>query len=318
VARFAWNWALDQWQQQYAAGGRPSEGALRKQLNACKRTEFPWMLEVTKFAPAAAIQNLGTAFAQFFAGRGRKPRFKKKGVHDSFLASASAHFACAGKRIRLPIVGWVRMRQELRFEGRLIRATVSRTAGRWFVAVLVDVPRSPPHRENQACAGVDLGVRRMATCSDGLTFENPLPLRRWLRRLKRLARWHSRKQPGSRNRRKSRQRLARLHDRIANIRKDALHQATTRIIRRFSTVVVEDLNVRGLLANHHLARAIQDVGLFEFRRQLTYKAAWYGATICGGRPVVCFLAVVQRLRAPAPRTWPGRSGLDLPGLWRRA
>jgi putative transposase len=279
VARFAWNRALDQWQRQYAAGGRPSEGALRKQLNACKRELFPWMLEVTKFAPAAALMNLGAAFARFFAGQGRYPRFKKKGVHDSFLAAASASFACEGKRIRLPVVGWVRMRQALRFQGRLIRATVSRTAGRWFVAVLVDVPWVPPPRENQARVGVDLGVRRLATCSDGLMFENPQPLRRCLRRLKRLSRRHSRKQRGSRGRWKSRERLARLHYRIANIRKDALHQMTTRIIKRFATVVLEDLNVRGMLANPSLARAISDVGLFEARRQLTYKAVLYGSTL---------------------------------------
>jgi putative transposase len=279
VARFAWNWALDQWRQQYAAGGKPSEGELRKQLNACKRQQFPWMLEVTKFAPAAAIQNLGTAFARFFAGHGRYPRFKKKGVRDSFLAGAAGCFTCKGKRVRLPVVGWVKMRQELRFTGRLIRATVSRTAGRWFVAILVDVPWVIPPRENQALGGVDLGVRRLATCSDGLMFDNPLPLRRHLRRLKRLARRHGRKCRGSRNRRKSRQRLARLHSRIANIRKDALHKATTQVIQHFTTVVIEDLNVRGMLANPTLARAIADVGLHEFRRQLTYKAALYGTTV---------------------------------------
>src|SRR5260370_40097936 len=195
TARFAWNWALQQWNEQYQAGGKPTEADLRKQLNACKRQEFPWMLEISKWALAVAIQNLGKAFARFFAGQGRRPRFKKKGVHDSFFAGASdGSFRCEGKVIHLPKVGAVKMRQELRFAGRLISATVSRRAGRWFVAILVDIPHSPPPRENQACAGVDLGISHLATCSDGTVFENPRPLRAALKRLRRLRRRVRRKQ----------------------------------------------------------------------------------------------------------------------------
>jgi putative transposase len=280
TARFAWNWALQQWNEQYEAGGQPTEAELRKQLNAIKRQQFPWMVEVTKWAPAVAIQNLGKAFARFFAGLGQRPRFKKKGVHDSFFAGASdGSFRCEGKTIHLPKVGAVKMRQELRFEGRLISATVSRRAGRWFVAILVDIPHSPPPRESQACAGVDLGINRLATCSDGTVFDNPRPLQAALKRLRRLGRRLSRKRRGSRNRHKARQRLERLHYRVANIRQNALHIATTAIVRAFAVVVLEDLNVKGMAANHCLARAILDVGLYEFRRQLTYKAEWHGTRL---------------------------------------
>jgi putative transposase len=280
VARFAWNWALAEWNRQHEAGGKPTEAALRKQLNGVKRQQFPWMLEVSKFAPAVAIMNLGKAFARFFVGKGRRPRFKRKGAHDSFYAGTSdGTFECQGRRIRLPRVGWVRMRQELRFAGRLISATVSRTADRWFVAVLVDTPWETPPRKNQACAGVDLGLNDMATCSDGTVFAAPRPLRPALRRLRRAGRRLSRKQRGSRNRAKARHRLARQHYRVANIRKDALHKATAAIVRRFSCVAIEDLNVRGMAANHRLARAILDVGLSEFRRQLAYKAELYGTVV---------------------------------------
>jgi putative transposase len=280
TARFAWNWALAEWERQYRAGAKPTEAALRKQLNACKRQQFPWMLEITKFAPAVAIQNLGKAFARFFAGKGRRPRFKKKGGHDSFLAGASdGSFRCQGKLIHLPKVGQVKMRQELRFQGCLISATVSRRAGRWFVAVLVDIPWTPPPRENQTHAGVDLGVSHLATCSDGTVFDNPRPLAGCLRRLRRACRRLSRKQQGSANRKKARRRLERLHCRAANVRKDALHKATTAIVLAFAAVAIEDLNVTGMAANGRLARAVLDAGLFEFRRQLTYKAEQYGTRL---------------------------------------
>jgi putative transposase len=279
TARFAWNWALDQWCQQFAAGSTPTEGALRKLLNSIKRQQFPWMLEVSKFVPACAIIDLGKAFVRYFTGKARHPRFKKKGAHDSFFAADPDNFTCEGNRIRLPIIGWVRMTQALRFKGRLISATVSRTADRWFVSILVDIPHIPPARENQTVVGVDLGISALATCSDGASFDNPRPLRFALRRLKRCCRRLARKQKGSQNRRKAIQKLRRLHNRIGNIRKDALHKATVSIVRRSGVIVLEDLNIRGMLANHRLARAISDVGLYEFRRQIHYKAEWHGSTV---------------------------------------
>lgn len=280
TARFAWNWALAEWQKQYKEGGKPSEGALRRQLNAIKRSEFPWMLEITKAAPQQAIKNLGTAFKRFFEGKAKYPRFKKKGTHDSFRAENGPDtFAFNDKRIRLPVIGWVKMREALRFSGKVKSATVSRVADRWFVSVTVEVEHAIPVRESQAVCGVDLGVKALATVSDGSVYEGPKALRTNMKKLKRLNRSLSRKVKGSANREKAKTKLARLHARIANIRKDALHKLTTVLVRRFAVIGIEDLNVRGMMQNRKLARAVADMGFFEFRRQLDYKAPMHASRI---------------------------------------
>jgi putative transposase len=156
VARFAYNWALAEWKRQYEAWKadntlpKPTEAALRRQLNAIKREQFPWMLEVTKCAPQMAIIQLGQAFQNFFAGRARYPQFRKKGVHDRFTLT-NDQFDIGGSRIRIPNLGWVRMREPLRFRGKLMSATISRVADRWFVSITMDTPDTSylPQAENE-------------------------------------------------------------------------------------------------------------------------------------------------------------------------
>lgn len=286
TARFAYNWALAEWQRQYEAWKldssqpKPSQAALRRQLNAMKREQFPWMLEVTKNAPQMAIIQLGDAFKNFFAGRARYPQFRKKGVHDRFTLT-NDQFSIDGCRIRIPNLGWVRMRESLRFAGKIMSTTVSRVADRWFVSIAVDTQDDShlPQAENQGAVGVDLGVSALATLSTGETISGPKPHKALLSRLQRLSRSLSRKQKGSANRKKAKSKLAKLHARIAAIRSDALHQLTTNLTRRFHTIGIEDLNVRGMVKNRHLARSVADMGFFEFRRQLEYKAAMRGGQI---------------------------------------
>ena len=287
VARFAYNWALAEWKRQYELWkddntlSKPSQYALRRQLNSIKRKQFPWMLDVTKNAPQMAIIQLGEAFKNFFTGRARYPRFRKKGVHDRFSLT-NDQFAIDGKRIRIPKLGWVRMRETLRFNGKIVSATISRIATRWSVSISVDMPDSShlPQAENQGVIGVDLGISALATLSTGeSSITGPKPHTALLNRIQRLSRSLSRKQKGSANRRKTKNKLAKLHARIANIRKDALHKLTSDLTRRFHTIGIEDLNVKGMMANRHLSRCIADMGFFEFRRQLEYKTGMRGSTV---------------------------------------
>ncbi len=286
TARFADNWALAEWQRQYEACKadpslpKPSQMALRRQLNGIKTDQFPWMREVTKNAPQMAIIQLGQAFKNFFAGRAKYSKFRKKGLHDRFSLT-NDQFSVDGSRIRIPNLGWVRMRETLRFKGKIMSATVSRVADRWFVSITVDTPDDShlPEAENQGAAGVDLGVSALATLSTGESIAGPKAHKALLSRLQRLSRSLSRKVKGSENRKKAKLKLTRLHARIGDIRKDALHQLTTDLTRRFHTIGIEDLNVRGMVKNRHLSRSVADMGFFEFRRQLEYKAVQRGGMI---------------------------------------
>ncbi|MEL3892168.1 RNA-guided endonuclease TnpB family protein [Ferrovibrio sp. MS7] len=286
AARFAYNWALAEWKRQYEAWKvdnslpKPSQVALRRQLNVIKRHQFPWMLEVTKNAPQMAIIQLGQAFQNFFAGRAKYPQFRKKGAHDRFTLT-NDQFCIDASRIRIPNLGWVRMRETLRFTGKIMSATVSRVADRWFVSIVLDTANRSHFStaENQGAAGVDLGVSVLATLSTGETIPGPKPHKALLARLQRLSRSLSRKVKGSANGKKAKAKLARLHARIADIRSDALHKLTTDLARRFHTIGIENLNVRGMMKSRHLARSIADMGFYEFRRQLYYKTAVRGGQL---------------------------------------
>jgi putative transposase len=255
--------------------------SLRRQLNAIKREQFPWMLEVTKNAPQMAIIQLGAAFKNFFAGRAQYPRFKKKSKSRDSFTLTNDQFSIDACRIRIPNLGLVRMRETLRFSGKILSATVSRTADQWFASITVDTQdyHHLPPTENQGTVGVDLGVSALATLSTGEKVAGAKPHKALLSRLRRLSRCLSRKIKSSANRHKAQQKLAKLHARIANIRQDSLHQLTTDLTRRFHTIGIEDLNVSGMVKNRYLSRAISDMGFFEFRRQLEYKAGMRGAVV---------------------------------------
>lgn len=274
TARFVWNWGLAQWQQQYQQGNKPNAFSLKKQFNSIKKVEFPWVYEITKYAAQQPFINLGKAFKRFFKKQSAYPKFKKKGVSDSFYIGGDK-IKVEGKKIWIPNLGWVRMREALRFGGKVNSVTVSRRADHWYVSINVDVEVCPLPCENQAKVGIDLGIKTLATLSNGEQIQGSKPLKNLLRKLKRVQRQLSKKAKGSNCYQKAKLRLARLHERIANIRQDGLHKLTTYIIDNFQYIAILNLNVRGMMRNRKLSRAIADMGFYEFKRQLMYKADWH-------------------------------------------
>jgi putative transposase len=311
AARWAYNWGLARKQESYHTTGKsPTAIDLHRELNALKPTGVPWLYQVSKCAPQEALRNLDTAFAHYFRRcqlkkqgklRGKigypQRKTKKRGLGNFRLTGSIVVFADA---IQLPRLGRLRLKERtyLPTTAKILSATVSERRGHWYVSVLVEQEHSIPANSGPV-VGVDLGVKTLATLSDGTIEPNPRHLRTCLGKLKRLQRTVSRKQKGSRNRKKAVRRLATLHRRIANQRANTLHHLTSQLAKTKSAVVIEDLNVSGMLKNHHLAQAIGDVGFYEFRRQLTYKAAWYGCQ-----------ALVASRREPSSKTCSGCGWVD--------
>lgn len=305
AARYAYNWGLGRKNEAYQAGQKtPTAIDLHRELNALKKTELPWMYEVSKCAAQEALRNLDKAFDNFFRrvqlkkeGKWRGPvgfpRFKaKKHGLGSFRLTGAIHGF--DNAIQLPRLGVLRLKEcgYLPVNGdkehggaKILSATVSERAGRWFVSMQVEMVLPDPEITElcslspKPVAGIDLGIKTLATVSDGTLIKNPRALKSGLRKIKRLQRTVSRRLKGSANRRKALRQLAKAHLRVANIRKDAIHQATGQLTKTKSAIVLEDLNVSGMLRNHHLAQAIADVGLYEFRRQMSYKGHWYGCEV---------------------------------------
>lgn len=278
TARFTYNWALQEWKRLYEVGEKPSGAFLKAAFNKIRRERFPWTYEVHRDCTSQPFTNLDKAFRYFFKKTSRYPKFKKRGVHDSFYV-ANDKFRLDGKRVKLPFLGWAKLREALRFEGRVLGATVSREADAWYLSVQVDVGDYRRERTGNGTVGVDLGVMNLATLSTGEVIEGPKALKRSLRKLQRLSRQHSRKVRGSNNRRKASLRLARYHRRVSNIRNNALHELTSKLCRENQSIGIEDLSVNGMLRNRRLSRAISDMGFGEFRRQLEYKRVIFGADL---------------------------------------
>jgi len=278
-ARFVWNQALAEWDRQYQAGGKPSGMKLKKEFNATKYERFPWMEDIHRDAHAAPFANLDKAFRAFFKGTSARPTFKKKGKSRDGFAVANDKFRVDGEAVVLPRIGRVRMTESLRLEGKIMGAVVSRTAGRWFIAIQVDVGAYTKPRCSDGIVGVDLGVKVAATLSTGEQLQGPKPLKSALKKLAKANRELSRRQKGSKNRQKTKAKLAKIHYRISNIRKDWLQKLTTRLCHENQVVAIESLNVAGMVKNRRLARSISDIGFGEFSRQMQYKSPIYGTEL---------------------------------------
>ena len=281
-ARWAYNFALSKKKEAFEKKEKiPNAIELHRELNKLKKTEHPWFYESSKAAPQEAIRDCDKAFQNFFREIKRKnkkagfPKFKsKKNDKQSFRLTGSIKVLDGGY-IQLPRLGELKLFEKdyLPKDSKILSATVSKRADKWFVSLQVEEEYKEKSNGN-GIIGVDLGVKTLATCSDGTTYENPKALKKNLKKLKRKQRQLSRKKKGSKNREKAKQKLSKLHYKISNIRKDCLHKATSKIINDNQVIVLEDLKISNMMKNHNLAQAISDVGLYEFRRQIEYKSVW--------------------------------------------
>src|SRR6266516_1192848 len=288
ASRFAYNWGLARSQEVYhAIGKRPTALDLHKQLNALKPSDYPWMYEVSKCAPQEALRDLEQAYKNFFRrvelkkqglwkGKLGFPKFKKrsKAIGSFRLTGSIKVFSDA---VQLPRLGRLRLHVHdfIPTDGKILSATVSEQAGRWFVSVQMEVEQEKPTPTATSAIGVDLGIKTLATLSDGKWKANPRALKHAQKRLKRLERQKARRKLGGKNRKKTCKKLAKQHARVANIRKDAAHKLTTSLCKNHALVGIEDLHVKGMLANHKLAQAVSDSNFGEIRRQLEYKSSWH-------------------------------------------
>jgi len=280
TARFTFNWAVAEWKRQYEAGEKPSALKLRTQFHALRREQLPWTYNVTKCAIEGAFMDVAAAFKNYFEGRraGRKtgyPKFKSKKRSRQSFYLANDKFAVGDHWIDVPKLGRVNMAESLRFSGKILSARISKTASWWFVSITVELPDEMPLNDHPP-VGVDVGLNRLATLSDGRQYENQRPLVHQLKKLRRLNKQLARRCIGGKNWLKTKDKLGRLHYEIACIRLDWLHKLTTEIATTSRIVAVEDLHVKGLIRNRCLSRSFSDAAVGKLLDLLENKVAAQG------------------------------------------
>ncbi|MHC5597974.1 MAG: RNA-guided endonuclease InsQ/TnpB family protein [Nostoc sp.] len=298
VSRHAWNWGLGLTKQildhnRVSPNEKikfPSAIDLHKWLVALVKPECPWYYECSKSAPQEALRSLRTAWDRCFKKTSRVPNFKKRGRSGSFSLEGAIKVIGSNK-IQVPRIGILKTYERLP-QVSPKSVSISRQADRWFLSFRFDFEQKEststtadpllgkiPLSDCLSIVGVDLGIKVLATLSTGEVFIGAKSYKMYEARLSRMQWLHRHKVKGSANWKKAQIEIARCHAKIANIRKDTLHKLTTYLSKNHAQIVIEDLNVKGMMSNHKLAKAIADMGFFEFRRQLTYKCELYGSKL---------------------------------------
>jgi len=295
--RFVFNRALALQRENHEAGNKfIGYVAMAKLLTEWRHAAgTDWLSDAPVHPLQHALKDLERAYKNFFAKRADFPRFKKKGQGDSFRYPDSRQFKVdqINSRVFLPKIGWVCYRNSRAMEGAPKNLTVSRNGQHWFVSVQTEREIEPSAHPSTSIVGIDVGIAKFATLSNGTVFE-PISLKKYQRRLARLQRTLSRKKKFSSNWKKAKSKITRLHTKIANTRIDYLHKTTTAISQNHAVVCIEDLKIknmsksasvpidkpgRNVRAKFGLNRSILDQGWFEFRRQLEYKQIWLGGEV---------------------------------------
>lgn len=309
VARFAFNWGLAEYNRRLEAKEKVNRFILKKEFNAIKKEQFPWVVEVSYSAMDGAFIDLERAFRNFFdknkkgllkSPKGwipRKdkkpfgwPRFKSKHKSTPAFYQINTGIRLNGNSVKLPVIGIVDMYEPLRFDGRVLGGRISYRHGFWWLSVQVEIEHETPEQK-PGVVGVDLGIKYLAVTSNGEIFDNPKPLETQLRKLRRLQRKLDRQSQKndkgemlpaseqSNNWYKTQAKIQKLHYRVKCTRDNASHHLTSKLASEYGLIGVEDLNIKGMLKNRRLSKAISDAALHEKRRQLEYKAGWNGGTV---------------------------------------
>ncbi len=282
VARFSYNWGLAEYKRLKSEGQKADWNQLKKDFRSQSQTEFPFVREVTKCAAEEAIADLRRSIGTYYKSKPKNrkckfPSFRKRSKRIGGFGLANDKFSVRDHTVRMPKLGKVNMTESLRFTGKILSGRVTERAEHWYLTVTVEV--EPEVLEvPSGSIGIDFGLKSFATLSTGEVIETQGYFRRAERRLRGLQRGLARKQKGSNNRAKWKQKVAIAHERIRCQRQDFLHKFTTRIVTSFGTICIEDLNLAGLCRTR-LAKSFHDAGIGEAVRQLTSKTEWKGSVL---------------------------------------